>query len=195
MKSVQPMSFLVFLLMISWQVACVSEEPEIQIRPSSVELGQMFAEDQEARTIDSDEPMGPGDLERRKRVFDLLAKGAVVTAEDKFRAAMILNHTSLKFCGDEIVSGNPENYYLGHQLAQEAMAMGYSEARLLVAQTIDRYLYYTTGEQKYGTHRIIDMETGAEIVVPVDPSVTDEERAEYGVPPLADIAGRYSLEE
>ena len=98
------------------------------------------------------------------RVFDLLASDSVVTAEDKFHAAMILNHTSLIFCGEEVVSGNPENYYLAHRLAQEALTMGCQEARLLVAQTMDRYSYYTTGVQKYGTHRVIDMETGAEVV-------------------------------
>jgi hypothetical protein len=153
----------------------------------------MFADDQEARTGNDDEPMGPGDAKRRLRVFELIAEGAVATAEDEFHAAMILNHTSLKYCGEEIVCASPENYYLGHQLAASSLVKGHEAARMLVAQTIDRYQYYTTGQQKYGTHRYIDTDAGREVLAPVDGTITDEERAEFGIPPLAELEEKYGL--
>jgi hypothetical protein len=57
--------------------------------------------------------------------------------------------------------------------------------------TIDRYLTFTAGYQKYGTGRVNDQETGAEELVPIDRKTTDEERSKYGVPPLAELLKDY----
>jgi hypothetical protein len=187
---VSPVGFAV-LAIILLAGSCSSDVAPGGEVTSSPELRSLFQDDQNARLGDSDEPTGPADQRRRLRVCELLAEGAVRTAEDQFHAAMILNHTSLKFCGDDMVSASPENYYLGHCLAASSLEKGHEEARLLVAQTIDRYSYYTTGQQKYGTHRTIDFETGQEILAPVDSTVTDQERAKYGVPALADLQKMY----
>ncbi|MCP4574572.1 MAG: hypothetical protein GY838_19655 [bacterium] len=156
----------------------------------SAELRDLFTADQSARSADNEDPTGPGDLERRRQVFELLAAGGMQTPADKFHAAMILNHTHLKFCGDEVVSASPENAYLAYRLARESLDAGFEPARLLVAQTLDRHSYYTTGKQKYGTHRVVDPKAGSFNLAPVDSTVTDAERAEYGIPPLADLLGR-----
>ena len=55
----------------------------------------------------------------------------------------------------------------------------------------DSYLSVTVGTQKYGTNRMINQETGREELVPVDRSVTDEERRRFGVPPLAELLQRF----
>ncbi len=175
--------------------ACAGEQPATHAPVSCAELAHMFTQDQADRNADSDEPTAPKDRERRKRLFELLADGAVVTAEDKFRAAMILNHTSLKFCDGRIVSASVENYFLAHRLAMESFEAGNQDARVLVAQTIDRYSFYTTGQQMYGTHRVWNSELEKEFTAPVDPSVTDAERAVYGVAPLADLLARHPMQE
>jgi len=158
--------------------------------PTSVELRGMFEEDQSARASLPEEPMEMDDNDRRRRVMELLARGQVVTAGDKFHAAMILQHTNLRFCGGELASSSPENYYLAYQLASESLNLGHEAARGLVAATLDRYLLYTEGQQKYGTQRTVDPKSGKEMLAPVDPGTTDEERAEYGVPPLEELRRR-----
>jgi hypothetical protein len=158
--------------------------------PASAELRVMFEEDQTARASLPKEPMEMDDNDRRRRVMELLARGEVVTAEDKFHAAMILQHTHLRFCGGELASSSPENYYLAYRLASESLSMGFEDARGLVAATLDRYLLYTEGQQKYGTQRTVDPKSGKEVLAPVDPGTTDEERAEYGVPPLEELRRR-----
>lgn len=61
------------------------------------------------------------------------------------------------------------------------------EARYLVAASIDRYLSFTQGFQKYGTNRVSNQKTGKEELVPIDRNTPDSERAKYGVPPLAEL--------
>lgn len=153
------------------------------------ELKKLAEEDQASR-------LGSGkvtrsDEDRVKLVLELLAKGAVQTPEDKFNAALVLNHTGLDFCGKRLISKGAYNYLLAHYLAKEAYEAGYKEARTLVAQTIDRYLTFTEGRQKYGTSRLYNHQTGKEELVPIDRSVSDAERARYGVPPLAQLLNTY----
>ena len=127
------------------------------------------------------------DDDRVKRVLELLAKGAAQTPEDKFSAAIILQHTPADFCNERMVSRGAYNHLLAHYLAIESYEGGDQDARVLVAQTIDRYLSYAKGRQKYGTNRIINQKTGKEELVPIDRSTSDTERAKYGVPPLAEL--------
>lgn len=152
------------------------------------ELAAIGAEDQAVR-------MGKDDVSsddaRRRRVMELLAAGAVATPQDKFNAGLVLQHTGLTFCEGKLVATSPENYLLAHELLKAAMAGGVTDAPYLVAATIDRYLSFTVGTQKYGTNRIIDQDTGAELLVPIDRSVTDAERATYGVPPLDSLLAKW----
>lgn len=152
-------------------------------------LKELAAEDQAARTG------GPkparSDEERVRIVLSLLAKGEVRTAADRFHAGLVLQHTSLTYCDGRLISTSPDNYLLAHHLFAEALAQGHQDARYLVAASLDRYLSFTTGEQKYGTNRLINQKTGKEELVPVDRSTADSERAKYGVPPLAELLRRF----
>jgi len=131
------------------------------------------------------------DEERRKLVLQLIAKGKVITAQDKFNAALVLQHTGLKFCDGSLVSSNPENYLLAHYLFKAAFEDGYEDARYLVAASIDRYLSFTKGYQRYGTNRVINQKTGIEELIPIDRQTTDKERKKYGVPSLEESLAQY----
>ena len=127
------------------------------------------------------------DDDRVQLVLEFLAQGKVQTPEDKFNAALILDHTPLTFCDGRVVAKSPYNYLLAHYLAKQSFEAGYKDARSMVAQTMDRYLSFTVGHQKYGTNRVYNQTTGKEELVPIDRSVSDSERAKYGVPPLAEL--------
>lgn len=131
------------------------------------------------------------DLERIKLVLQELGSGHVVTGEDKVNAALILDHSPMTFRGDQLTAISPNDYLLGHYLAMSAMETGQKGAPFLAAVTLDRYLSMTVGCQKYGTNRFINQETGAEEWAPIDRATFDEERAKYGIQPLAVLLNQY----
>ena len=131
------------------------------------------------------------DEERIKLALELIAQGALITPEDKFNAALVLQHTGLTFCEKRLVGHSPDHYLLAHYLFKSAFESGYKGAGYLVAASIDRYLSFTEGYQKYGTNRINNQATGEEELVPVDRKTTDSERAKYGVSPLAELLKQY----
>jgi hypothetical protein len=102
-----------------------------------------------------------------------------------------LQHTGLTFCEQRLESTSPDNYLLAHYLFKSAFAAGYKDARYLVAASIDRYLSFTVGYQKYGTNRLTNQATGQEEWAPIDRKTTDAERAKYGVPPLAELLKQF----
>lgn len=150
-----------------------------------------LAEEDQAVRMNPPRKVARSDEDRVALVLQLLAEGAAKTPEDKYHAALVLQHTPADFCGTRLVSKSPDNYLLAHYLAEQAYTGGYKDARLLVAQSIDRYLAFTKGYQKYGTNRLINRKTGKEELVPIDRAVPDSERAKYGVPPLAELLKRY----
>lgn len=154
----------------------------------NTELAQLAAEDQAVRTGVTD---NRSDDARREEALEILAAGGATSAQDKFNAALLLQHTGLIFCDDKLKSLSAENYLLAHFLFKEAAAGGVKEAKYLVAASIDRYLSVTQGRQRYGTNRVIDQSTGKEQLVPIDRNVTDQERALYGVPSLQELLHRY----
>ena len=118
------------------------------------------------------------DRERRQRLDELFAEGAVRTAEDHFHAAMLLQH-----------GGALDDYRRAHELASRAAELGHGmSARWLAAAALDRWLMHQGKPQKYGTQ--YRPEGGRFRLWEVDPATTDEERAEWGVPPLAEALRR-----
>jgi len=131
------------------------------------------------------------DRERQKLVLAFIAQGASMVPEDKFNAALVLDHTGLTYCDQRLVSKSADNYLLAHYLFTSALESGYKDARYLVAASFDRYLSFTEGYQKYGTNRVVNQETGKEEWVPIDRNTPDSERAKYEVLPLAELLKRY----
>lgn len=151
-------------------------------------LKVLAKEDQDSR---SGINISRSDEERLKIVIEELGNGNVRTPEDKTNAAIVLQHTGLTFCNNNLTSISPYNYLLAHHLAKSAFEDGYKEAKYLVAQTIDRFLSFTEGYQKFGTNRLINQQTGKEELVPIDRNTTDAEREKYGVPPLSQLLKQY----
>lgn len=112
------------------------------------------------------------DRERRRRVIEIASAGELVTSDDCYRAAWIMNH------GD-----TPEDAYRAHLLALRASELGCTSARWLAAASYDRWRMYQGKPQKYGTNYVND--GYRERLWDVDPETTDEERAAWNVPPLA----------
>jgi len=127
------------------------------------------------------------DDDRVQLVLEFLAKGTVQIPEDKYYAALILDHTPLGFCDGKVVAKSPYNYLLAHYLAKQSFEAGYKSSGILAAQTMDRYLSFTVGYQKYGTSRVYNQTTGKEELITIDRNVSDSERAKYGVQPLAEL--------
>ncbi|RPI95192.1 MAG: hypothetical protein EHM40_03955 [Chloroflexi bacterium] len=113
------------------------------------------------------------DLGRRERVMEIVAANQVQTAEDYFHAAWIMNH------GD-----TPDDAKNAHFLAVRASELSYRPARWLAAATYDRWQMYQGKPQKYGTNYVYDVRRDR--LWDVDPETTDEERAAWDVPPLAE---------
>jgi len=113
------------------------------------------------------------DLQRRERVMEMAAANKFDTAEDYYHAAHIMNH------GDTV-----EDAKNAHRFAFRSNELGYRPARWLAAASYDRWQMYQGKPQKYGTNYVFD---GREDRLwDVDPETTDEERACWDVPPLAE---------
>lgn len=158
------------------------------VHAENPELAQLAREDQAARMAPQ---LDHRDAERRQRVLRILAAGQPVDPRDRLNAALVLQHTGLAMCDGALRSESAENYLLAHYLAMSAFEAGEQDAATLVAQTIDRYLTFTEGRQKYGTNRLVDQETGEEYLPPIDRTVTDAERKRFGVPALQALLARY----
>ncbi len=186
-------TFLIIAISLLVVLTSCQKEPKEQQVPKiqkvevkdNLELQKMADQDQKDRMTDSDEPLEPKDEMRRKKVFEMLAKNLVVTAKDKFNAAIILQHTGLTFCEGKLTSISVENYYLVYLLAKKSFEMGNKTAQYFIAAAYDRYSWLKYGYQKYGTQGT--PQDGKEVWVKIDPNTTDEERAKYRVPPLAEL--------
>jgi hypothetical protein len=143
------------------------------------ELRALLVADQEDR---KDGKFSPGAVERDQlrlhRVKELLDAGGVDDAEDLFCAALILQHGS-----------SLDDYWEAHELAKTSAEAGYGPARWLAAAAYDRWLMHQGRPQRFGT-QYFAMGGGSLRLWEVDPTTTDEERAEWDVPPLRDALDR-----
>ncbi len=123
--------------------------------------------------------VAPRDAARRARVRELLAEGRPRISDDFYHAAMVLQH------GD-----GTEDFRLAHELAVRAVELEPTDdrARWLAAAAKDRELKRSGKPQLYGTqfHKV----EGRWEVYATDPTVTDDERARWNVPPLAEAHRR-----
>jgi hypothetical protein len=100
-------------------------------------------------------------------------------AQDFYHAAFLMQH------GEEL-----EHWWKAHELARKGAELGEHKARYLVAASLDRYLMRQGQPQKYGTNGIWDEKLGRWRVWDYDPTTTDQERAQWAVPPLAELLSR-----
>jgi hypothetical protein len=141
------------------------------------ELGALFDQDQADRRGELPADLDERD-ERRRRVEQLLAEGTVVDPDDLFCAAMVFQH------------GTDRTHFLrAHELAKRAAELGSTRpARWLAAAAYDRWLMTGGLPQKYGTQ--YRFAKGRWVLHEVDPTTSDEERARWDVPALAEALRR-----
>ncbi len=159
-------------------MAKLTAKREATLKTLNGELLQLFEADQADRA----DPMkvnwaevAPRDAKRRERVRAILAAKGAKVAADYYHAALVLQH------GEKVADFQEAN-----ALAQEAVKRDpqYPKARWLVAATKDRELMTLKKPQRYGTQ--FRREGNKWVLYEVDPSVTDEERAKWDVPSLAE---------
>lgn len=117
------------------------------------------------------------DADRRQQVQQILSSTAELSAAECYAAAWILNH------GDTV-----DEFSRAHELAKLAAAKGKREGRWLAASTLDRSLMHRGLPQRFGTNFVPDGRRYR--LWDFDPTTTDAERAEWDVPPLAELARR-----
>ena len=149
---------------------------------ASVELREIFEADQQDRKqVPLQVDVNLRDAARRERVLAIIEAGGLAEPEDYFHAAMVFQHgTDLK------------DYQRAHQLARKAAEMGYRPGRWLAAAAYDRWLMSQGQPQKYGTQ--YRDQNGVMVLWTVDPETTDEERAQWDVPPLAEPVSKYKFD-
>lgn len=125
----------------------------------------------------------PGVVERararRKETGELVDQGRAKQPDDAFHAAALL-----------VESDQVSEVERAAALARQALAGNPDllAARPLVATAVDRGQMLAGQPQKFGT-QLVEVD-GKWQVYDVDPKVTDAERAEWGLPPLADARAR-----
>ena len=169
-----------------WEETVARAEAAAQAYLDSInqEVRDLFHQDQADRRPPEGEEIDwsvvtPRDEARRARVREMIEAGELNAADDYYHAAMVLQHSS-----------ELEDYRTAHELCLQAVEADpeHSGARWLAAAALDRWLVNQDKPQKYGTQfRKVD---GAWELCEVDPEVTDEERAEWNVPSLAEAQAR-----
>ena len=83
-------------------------------------------------------------------------------------------------------SDDPLIFKKAHQYAKKAIKLGSSVTKWLYAASLDRWLSSQGKKQKFGTQ--FNTKTGK--ILPYDKKTSDQERKEYGVPPLSQLINR-----
>ena len=120
------------------------------------------------------------DKERKQKAKELIENGSLISGLDFHHAALVFQHGE-----------TTEDYKLAHELAEKAVDLGDETAKWLYAATFDRWLLSENKSQKYGTQFKQNENGEWEIAQPIDPSVTDDERVKYNVPPLSEALRVY----
>lgn len=123
--------------------------------------------------------VSPRDRVREAEVLERVEAGAPKVADDWYHAAMIMQHGE----GEAPIER-------AHAWALRAVELDpdHASARWLAAAAEDRLLMRRGVPQRYGTQYV--KRDGRWVLYEVDESVSDEERAAWNVPPLAEAQRR-----
>ncbi len=169
-------------------VALTEERQQAHQKTLDPDLLRLYLEQKEERSVLADAGAGASSasaafiergVARRREAWALVEKGRAKQADDAFHAASIL-----------VGSDRSAEVARAGELARQALARDPDllAARPLVATAEDRARMLAGQPQKYGT-QLVEV-AGAWKVYDVDPATSDAERAEWGLPPLADAQAR-----
>lgn len=151
-------------------------DPEVSLR-----IYELYQADQAMRepNLDSDiEQLIADDLARREEIIVYLQNGLITRASDLYYSALIFQHGNCS-----------EHYQLASNLSLQAYELGYINAGWLYTASTDRYLLSIGQVQRYGTQYTTNIQ-GDFVLCPVDLSTADADRAEFGLPTLAELQER-----
>ena len=163
---------LFYLLAVGWisiylasQILTLPDKTEV-----SATLSELYEADQKARFAGFENPtdiiaLSVGDWIRVRKVRRIVAANMLSTGQDYANAARILQH-----------GNDAKDYQAAMELSLKAYELGEEDMLRHRALAEDRYLIAIGEEQKYGSQFECDAKNGWHLQ-PVDPSVTDEERA------------------
>jgi hypothetical protein len=172
------------LLALSHRLGAAGEAPraaqqtESPAASDNAELALLFHDDQSDRQTPSGKAIdwkivGPRDKARQARVKELYKSDLLLTGDDYYHAAMVLQH------GEE-----PEDFLLCHELCVAAIINGNKNARWLAAASEDRFLMNIDRPQRFGT-QFRSIGDSPMTLYKTDDGVTDTLRKPFGVPTLA----------
>jgi hypothetical protein len=181
--------------------------PTISPQIDNKTLEVLFKKDIEIRELDEKTDtviLENYDKVHRNKVFEMLAKNEIKTPVDKFRAALILQHTAAKICDGKLTSISSENFLLAYHLSSNALetlnlrndtiSLKKANYPRMVALNYDRYLLYAYGYQKFGTQFVFDEKTNEMILAPIDTTLSNDiERKKYNVESLEYLLKKYKL--
>jgi hypothetical protein len=90
-----------------------------------------------------------------------------------------------------ITRRHARDYALANEFARKSVTLGDERSKHLIAETDDKYLLSVGKQQKYCAQFRHNANSEWELIEPVDESVTDKERAEYTIPPIAYAVKQY----
>jgi hypothetical protein len=148
--------------------------------PSS-HVGRIYA-DLEAEVRDKDPvrlPAADAEAVHRQRADDvrkIVDKEGLSTADDNFKAAVILVGTS-----------RMPDLDLAETLARRSSQLGEPHGLRVAAEAVDKRAMLMGRPQKYGTQYVFEWVLDSWRLYPIDVMTTDTERAEMGVPTYAEL--------
>ena len=166
-----------------FQSSATAQAPLKSEPKDNQELTRLMDEDQADRTPPAGKSIdwkvvGPRDDARLKRVKEIYQQGQLMTGNDYFNVALLLQH-----------GNTPDDYLLAHELAVVAI----SKKRgidSMAAVSEDRFLMSIGRPQRFGTQYRSDGPKQPLRLYKVDPGVTDHLRRVMNVPPLAEAKAR-----
>jgi len=138
----------------------------------SADLARLYHESEWDRAHGDPEGRGAREAARVMAVRGYVETRRVSSLPDHLHAAALLYQGT-----------HPDDYALAHELALAASEAGLRPARVMVARSWDRLLVSRGQPQIYGTE-LRDTDDGL-AMVDLSGEVSDEERAEWDIPPLA----------
>jgi hypothetical protein len=144
------------------------DDPQKQALRSS-ELQEIVSADQADRQIPGNQinwdKVSAADELRAKRVAEIFAEGCFKTAADYAAAALVFQHGVV-----------PDHYYQAYLWSKEALALGDTTQKLMVANAIDRYLMSLGFKQLFGAQSFRNGPNGCHCLGPTENKFSDKIR-------------------
>ena len=157
-----------------------------QTPQDNAELTRLHNEDQSDRTPPDGKSIdwskvGPRDKARLARTKELYLQNQLITANDYYHAALILQHGNV-----------PEDFLLAHEFCIVAISKGKNDkhTKWLAAASEDRFLMNIGRPQRFGTQYQAYPANAPFKLHKVDDGVTDELRRQMSTPTLAEAKQR-----